>query len=169
MRYLTIFAGIALLFCTSALSAQPNNASFAGKWVINAAKCDGNEAAIKKLQIDPGTLKIDQSPNKMVIEGFRIDPVDGSSTMEKMAFRLDGQQSRNDNDSVFNVSHATWSDNGNKLTISTKTSTIHNDRKYSFNTVEVYSLEHGNLVVDVTYDNPYTERKYTAVYDRATR
>ena len=166
MRYLTIFAGIALLFCSSALSAQPNNTNFAGNWKFDSAKSVGRYVPAKDLRILPRTLKIKQSYKKLVMDGFLTDPNDGSTLMEQMAFRLDGRKSLNDNDSLFNVSHAKWSDNGNKLTITTETTRLFQDRKYSYKEVEVLSLEHGNLVVDVKYDNPYSERKYEAVYNR---
>ena len=168
MRYLTILAGVALLYCTSALSARPNDVNFSGNWKFDSATSVGGYVTAKNLRILPRTLKINQNYKKLVIDGFLTDPNDGSSLMEKMAFRLDGRKSLNDNDSLFNVSHAKWSDNGNKLTISTKTTRIIQDRQYSYKEIEILSLKNGNLVVDVKYDNPYSERKYEAVYDKAT-
>jgi len=168
MRYLAIFAGIALLSCSSVLSAQPNTANFSGRWVLDTSKGVGYEATTQKLQLKPVSMKINESSNKLVIDAFRHDPLDGSLKMDRMAYNLDGSLSRNDADSVFNESHAKWSDNGNKLIITTKTSTLHMGREYSYDTVEVLSMQNGNLVVDLTYDNPHGKAEYEAVYQRKT-
>jgi len=166
MRYLALLTGVALLFCSSAWSAQSNDVNFGGTWVLNEATSIGGFVAAQNLQFKPGTLKIDQSTKKMVVREFQADPYDGSTAISEMAYRLDGGKSYNDADNVNNESHAVWSDNGNRLTITTKTTALHQGRKYSYNKVEVFTLENGSLIVEITFDNPTGESKYEAAYNR---
>ena len=167
MRYLAGIAAIALFCGFSVLSAQRNSVNFAGNWKISSATSISGALSDKDLQINPGTLKIDQSTNKLVIEGFQIDPHDGSSLVKTMAYRLDGGKSLNDNgNSDVNVSNARWTDNGNKLTIKTRTTRIDQGNEFSYKEVQVLSLEHGNLVINVSYNTPYSENNYEVVYER---
>ena len=148
-----------LLLCNLNLTAQDAKANFAGVWTINTAKStqgDGNFRGPKQL-----TFK--QDGNNLTVTRVNTGR-DGSDNTSTATITLDGKESVSTNERGTSKSVATWSADGQTLTISR--TMIRSGSTMEMKSSEVMSMIGATLTITSVSQSPNGERKVTLVYDK---
>jgi hypothetical protein len=164
MRYLALSVSIALLVFSCVVSAEAKDVSFAGSWTLNSEKSDLGESRMRGFS--PTELSVTQNGGKLVVESTRRGR-NGQDMTTEMTYTLDGKECSNDSEYRKSTSTAKWSDDGKMLTISTKSTFSRNGNEFTFETVEIWTMDGGSLTIDSTMNSRRGERKTRLVYDKA--
>ncbi|MBN2028940.1 hypothetical protein JW824_01740 [bacterium] len=181
MRYLPFLIGVVFILGACIVSAQ-DKADFSGKWVLNADESDmggppgggappgggegGPPAGGRGGMMGASRLIIAQEENKLTVETVR-QGFDGSEMSTVSAYTLDGKSGTNTSDFGSTTYVASWSDDGQMLTIKSSMTMSRGDQSFTMDTTEKYSLADGKLVVETTRSTPMGDMTSKAVYDKA--
>lgn len=112
-----------------------------------------------------GQFTLKQSGNKLVIERNRRNFA-GEETTTEESYTLDGKECENESRMGVKTSVCTWSPDGKSLTMESTTTVDRDGQSMEMNSVDIYSLESGSLVIESTMETPMGERKTKMVYEK---
>ena len=176
MRHLLIVTLVLLLISACGEKAQQGAVDFSGEWALNAEKSDmgaprgGDRPGEREgrrggMGMGAAKMTVAQTENELLVETMRQNR-DGEEFLMKSTYTLDGKKSKNDSNFGDRVSTARWSKDGKTLTIASTMTMFREDREFTMESIEKWSLEEGALIIETTRSTPMGERTSKAVYDR---
>lgn len=157
---------LSLSFVCSAATVIIANADFKGEWTFNEQK---SKLAEGRFRMNAQKLKVTQEGDALVVERTSASP-NGESfvTTEKLTF--DGKTAES---TAFGNSKkkstATWSQDGQQMTINSTINVDMNGNQFEIKIVEVWKLIDGGKSISVDYTSTSTRgtSTNTFVYDKA--
>ena len=176
MRYIALLTIVVLLFGTGVVIAQDGKVNFSGTWTLNAEKSDqgggGREGGRGGRRGGMGgsasKMVVEQKDNKLVVETFRQNR-DGDEVSTTATYTLDGKKIKTTNERGTTESKATWSEDGNILTIASVRNMSRGDRDFTIETTAKWSLDKEILTISTTRFSQRGDRTTKAVYDKAKK
>lgn len=164
-RKIFSIAMIALLFIGSTAAFVIRKADFKGDWTLNESKSKFGES---RFRMAPAKMKVSGEGESLTIDKTSNTPNGETvNTSEKLTF--DGKAAES---TVFGSakksSTATWSANGEEMTINSTISGERNGQTFEFKTTEVWKLQDGGktLSIDYTSVSQRGTNNQTFVYDK---
>ncbi|NLP08784.1 hypothetical protein GX408_00165 [bacterium] len=168
--------------CTS-----QNKTDFSGTWKLNLTQSQmgdrrgpgdpgGPDSTMRppRFEGDPGRprgwmgggpMTITQNSDQLIIE--RTMPRRGGEDRTvRETYTLDGKECVNDSRLGEKTSVCKWSEDGQTLTVESLQVFNRDGQSREMRTVDVYSLQGNQLIVETTRDTPRGEHKTRLVYDR---
>jgi hypothetical protein len=177
----------AFLFAPLALNGQAGKTNFSGTWTLNADKSNfgggmgqgqGQPPQGQPPQGQPGqgggmrggfgggNFVAKQEADLLTVERTRPDQ-SGQQVTTSTKYTLDGKESVNTTGMGESKSVATWSADGNTLTIVTNRTFDRNGQSMTMKTTEVWTLTSPTtLTIVSTRTSPNGDRTSTMVYDK---
>lgn len=156
---------LSLLFVCSAATTIIANADFKGDWTFNEQK---SKLAEGRFRMNAQKIKVTQDGDALVVERTSASPNGETMTStEKLTF--DGKPAES---TVFNNSKkkstASWSQDGQQMTINSTINVDMNGNQFEIKVVEVWKLIDGGKSLSVDYTSTSTRgtSTNTFVYDK---
>ena len=172
----------AFLFAPLALNGQTGKVNFSGNWTLNAEKSNfggGNgpgqgqppqgqpgQGGGMRGGFGGGSFVATQEANLLSVDRTRPDQ-NGQQVTTTSKYTLDGKESVNTTGMGESKSVATWSADGNSLTIVTTRTFDRNGQSMTMKSTEVWTLTSPTtLSIVSTRSTPNGDRTSTMVYDK---
>lgn len=129
------------------VNGQTGKTNFAGTWNLNAEKSTQPQGGGQRM--GGGNFVATQEANLLTVERTRTNQ-NGETTTTIMKYTLDGKESLNTNPRGESKSVATWSDDGQALTIVTSRTMDMNGETRTMKSTEVWKLSDPKTITIVT-------------------
>ncbi|HKK43072.1 MAG TPA: hypothetical protein VJ963_11730 [Bacteroidales bacterium] len=155
------FMGSLLLIPTNSFAA--GKADFTGKWILNESKSNLGEgrtfSAVK--------MNVQQNGNTISIERTRSGR-NGQERTTNETLTMDGKENIIKNENRSTVSVATWSDDGNTLTIKSQREFSRQGETFQMKSTETWTMGADGKTLKIQSDSSSQrgERSVTLVYDK---
>lgn len=184
MRFISVIIIVLLLISACSETVQKGAINFSGDWTLNADKSDlggppGRERSADRgdrqregrrggMRMGASKMIVEQKENELLVETF-LQNREGEEFSIKSTYTLDGKKSKNDSNFGTRISTAKWSKDGKTLTIESTMTVFREDREFTMESTEKWSLAQDNLIIETTRSTPMGEMTSKAVYDKMTR
>jgi hypothetical protein len=161
-RLKTLCIAFPLAFACLAWAGNPD---FSGAWTLNETKSALGEGGGRMIPI---RVTVVQTADTLSIERLSRRPSGEERTVsEKLSF--DGKECLSGAPERPRTSSAKWSEDGKSLVVSSKTVFERDGNQMEITSVETWkrSDDGKTLTLDIVSQSPRSERKATAVYDKA--
>ena len=165
MRYKVTLLVLTLLLMTVTVRSQQKRPDFSGKWQLNREQSDfGIGRDGKKRNPRSSNMIIEQDEKNLKVTMIRTDR-DGKEDKRKFKYSLEGKKTKNKTESGKQESTTRWIENGQSLEISSTMDVKRGDMEFTMETVQIFSIVEGRLVIESVRYTPRGDMETRAVYD----
>ena len=165
MRYKVSLLVMTLLLVSVTVRSEQKNTDFSGEWTLNREQSDfGTGRDGKKRNPRSSSMIIEQDDKKFTVTMIRTDR-DGKEDKKKFKYSLEGKKTKNKTESGKQESTTRWLENGQSLEISSTMDVKRGDMEFTMETVQIFSIVEGRLVIESIRYTPRGDMETRAVYD----
>ena len=146
-----------------ATSYADDKADFSGEWTLNEDKSEIGESRYGPSK----TLKITQVENSLVIASTRVGR-DGETRKIRDEYTLDGEEKLTENERGTTKTKASWSADGNTLSLYSYRKMTRDDQTFEITTDETWELSSDGrtLTINSSRSTPRGEMSSVLVYNK---
>jgi hypothetical protein len=154
-----------LLLVSVTVRSEQKIPDFSGKWTLNREQSDfGHRQDGKKRTPRSSTMIIEQDEKNLKVTMIRTDR-DGKEDKRKFKYSLEGKKTKNKTESGKQESTTRWIENGQSLEINSTMDVKRGDMEFTMETVQIFSIVEGRLVIESVRYTPRGEMETLAIYD----
>ncbi len=166
MRYMTFILLAVSIALTAPVRSQQKSIDFSGKWKLNKELSDfGVDRDGKKRRPRDSQMKIEQDEKNLKVTIIRENR-EGKEQKTKLKYSLEGKKSKNKTDFGKQESTLKWLEKGQILKISSISHIKRGDIEFEMESVQLFSIVEGRLVIESVRYTPRGDMETLEVYQK---